>query len=585
MNVKTKVTLSALFLLGISATPFLAGLTLLAQRSIAADPTPVNQAKAVSPFKDITIGTLPAFSKAVNVQLPQEAQALLKVSQIIAAKGETPDKKMPFSVWQTSFGAGDLSPNQAAELSGTLASIPEAMALSNFKFLKSTSVGEFIAANPQLTNLPINGLPAGLLPQVVPDLLGAVPATLGQMATDIAYKNLPLANLDNIKASEIQGFLDNPLKNYPAIAALPAIDIPFMSDIPLLKFPTIATSIQAGIPLGTIDTVNKAEKATRKTISGSNKQPNAVCQSKESQCDYVEILGMPRNPQMDGATIVSGDSQSLNGGINWPGEMVNGGKEPPGLLPFGDSFKLTFNQVSPVADSVQANINLRVCWSMGFYTTCTPYFIGPIPLFEIKAGSQFPLLLGNVSVPLDIDTGKIAKTVLPISQVLSKPLANIAQAGAAVPGMNTPAINYGANIGKSFLKSVDAQDPGTVHNLGCEASGQCVATVGVNQIKSDTPLFRQYMATMPGGKEILDQLDAGKAINPTELATVFPAEEQNTIFKKIMDKNPGLDDATVALSNILSPGVSWSQKIPAPVSPINSNLNLPKIYADAVTQA
>ena len=187
MNVKTKVTLGALFLFGISATPFLAGLTLLAQRSIAADPSPVNQAKAINPFKGVTIGTLPAFSKAVNVQLPPQAQTLLKVSQIAAAKGETPDKKMPFSVWQTSFGAGELSPNQAANLSETPPAVGQAMALSNFKFLQNTSVGEFIAANPQLANLPVNSLPVGLFPQVIPSALGITPTSLGQMAADINY--------------------------------------------------------------------------------------------------------------------------------------------------------------------------------------------------------------------------------------------------------------------------------------------------------------------------------------------------------------------------------------------------------------
>jgi hypothetical protein len=580
MNIKNKVKLSLLFAIALSATPLLAGFMLMAQRSIAADPIPANQAQAVSPFNGMTIRSLPSFSKAINVQLPAEAQNLLKVSEIAANKGDTPDQKMPFSVWQTSFGAGDLSPNQAANLSGTPATIAPAMALSNFEFLKTTSVGEFVAANPQLANLPVDALP-GLFPQIVPDMESYNPNTLGQLATDIRYKDSLLANLDTFKARDVPGFRDTPLNNYPAVAALPAEKIPFISTIPILKFPAISAKIQAGIPLGTIDTVNKAERSTRKTVSGSNKQPNAACQSAESRCDYVEILGFPRNPQMDGATIVSADSQSLNGGVNWPGEMVNGGKEPPGILPFGDSFKLSFNRVNPVDDTVQVNLNLRVCWGMLFYTTCTPYFIGQIPLFPIKAGSQFPLLLGNVQVPVSIEP--------PVADIpknpLSKPIALGASESAPVPNTSpiAPALNYGSNIAQSFLKNTDAQDPGTVHNLGCEDGGRCVAAVGTTQIRSDTPLFRQYMNVMPAGKDILAQMDAGKPVNPVELASAFPPDEQRAIFNRILDRNTSLSEATVALSNILSPGVSWNQKIPAPISPINT-LNIPKIYADALTQ-
>ena len=65
--------------------------------------------------------------------------------------------------------------------------------------------------------------------------------------------------------------------------------------------------------------------------------------------------------------------------------MVNDGRKPTGRHPFGDGFKVVISDINTKKGTVRTNIYLRICkrtFSLDF--GCTPYFIGPIPLFVVS---------------------------------------------------------------------------------------------------------------------------------------------------------------------------------------------------------
>jgi hypothetical protein len=557
-----------LFAIGLSATPVLAAVLFAFQSGIARAESPAASAVAAKNlFGDLSIGRLPAFTSAFDVALPPEAQSLLKVDRIAAGKGDLPGSKIPLSVWQTAFGATDLSPAAAVQLGQVAPQISANLSLGDFKFLGKTTIGEFYAANPQLINANIPGLPK---------LTTTVTNTfLNRAAAQVSNQNtlLDLPSLAKVPVASVPGFMDTALGKYPAINASVAADVPGLNTIPLTKFPLISGKIAAGLPLGKIDTVNKGEKFTRKVVSGSNKQPNAPCKSDEKKCDYVELLGIG-NPLLNGATMVSADSQTLKGGVNFPGELVNGGNEPPGITPFGDTVKLSFSNVNPKSDTVRVNMNFRACWSMFFYTTCTPYFIGEIPLFEIKAGSQFPLPLGNIEVPFEVTAGNIA-AVLPIAPVAPKSSAPVVPTSApAVPAdpvvAPVPAISQSKNsVLDAFLASMPAQDPSLVRNLGCNDSG-CTGLIGAYQLRSDNPAVQKFLNAAPGGKEVLNAIASGKPVNAAELVSIFPIDSQLDVLKSSVQGTP--DRVAATLIDNLAPNLNWSAKLPTPVNPL---LNLP----------
>ncbi len=66
-------------------------------------------------------------------------------------------------------------------------------------------------------------------------------------------------------------------------------------------------------------------------------------------------------------------------------DMVNGGMEPTGRVPFGAVFKVVLSGTDESKGTGQFSIYTRFC-SNSFFAPlgCTPYFIGPIPVWSTK---------------------------------------------------------------------------------------------------------------------------------------------------------------------------------------------------------
>ena len=119
-------------------------------------------------------------------------------------------------------------------------------------------------------------------------------------------------------------------------------------------------------------------KKRDRTISGSNFEGFAVACDKD--CAHIELSG---SPSVKGKAWVSGKYQLVKGGGGILGS-VNGGKEPTGRNLFGDAFKVAVWDVSEVDGKVSQSLFFRVCMRNNFVDLgCTPYFIGPVPFYDL----------------------------------------------------------------------------------------------------------------------------------------------------------------------------------------------------------
>ena len=146
------------------------------------------------------------------------------------------------------------------------------------------------------------------------------------------------------------------------------------------------------IPLGS------AEGAIDYTISGSDVEGWSVPCLELSDCDHIE-LASDMWPGVHGRRWVA-SQQLVEGGHHFPLDLLNGGQEPTGRHLFGD-FKLVVRTVDEATGSAQFGIYMRFCVSFLLYTSCSPYFIGPLPWLSARE-KDFVLIGRGGSAPIDI---------------------------------------------------------------------------------------------------------------------------------------------------------------------------------------
>jgi hypothetical protein len=204
-------------------------------------------------------------------------------------------------------------------------------------------------------------------------------------------------NLDEYPASSIPGLIDTPIVNFPGALAKKAIDVPGLAELPLAKMPKF--NIPAGYQLAKFDVIRTKEVADRKVISGSKEEPNAPC-TDATKCNHIEVQGL-MGGAINGAQIVDGDTQRVRGGYGLLGN-ISGGQEAPGFYPYGDRIKEVYYNFQAQDGTIDRGWYFDFCHSSWFVDFgCTPHFIGPIPTGSLHEGSQVPLLLGNISIPVD----------------------------------------------------------------------------------------------------------------------------------------------------------------------------------------
>jgi hypothetical protein len=372
----------ALFIL--AATP---GMT----QSLGHNSVPITQYKgaAVPDFQKITLGGLPPLTDSGSFTIPGSRTVVFR-------PGDRPVNVLTLGSLKD-LGAPNLNLGRVSQLTGiNLAD----QSLANFPLLKTQNVGNLVDAIPGLGNLPIrevqpimdllqqNGLGQGGLADLG-KLGGLGQATTVSQAIELipGFKNEVLGklNLNAYSLLSLDGITNAALGKFGGAFSAEINKFTGLDKIPLSKFPIPLTF--SGI-VGTVDVVYGPKEARRvNTITGSDQEGFNVACTQQS-CSYIELSGIPYGKQW-----ISGKSQQVSGGFGLL-KALNGGKEPTGRLPFGDSFKVALTKVTESQGTADFGAYFRICTTLPWGEfTCSPYFIGPIP-FIPSVREKDPVFLG-----------------------------------------------------------------------------------------------------------------------------------------------------------------------------------------------
>lgn len=339
-----------------------------------AQATPANLTTALNPY---SIGNMSRLTESIQESIPAQARNVMGgLTSINCPKGATPAACIPMAVWNTTFRTGDLTPASIAQKTGVVIN-PNSSLAQTAPWLSRLTVSEVLAANPAMASMAVT-------------TASGLRTTLGNLGTSQA--NQLLGNMVDLRQTSVAQFpqIQNiQLKQFPGLAKLPASAIPGLPGIKIPDMPGF--SLPAGAALMKLDLVRTKERNIRHMVMSDRGAYKC-----DSNCDYGEFRPWVGLPYLNGAKIISGDSQQVPGGSGLLA-MINGGKEPAGVeFNLGSGgVKFVIRNLAGRGGSARVNINLRGC---GWLVGCTPYFVG-IPLFTIsEKNNWFPLPTTNGSI-------------------------------------------------------------------------------------------------------------------------------------------------------------------------------------------
>jgi hypothetical protein len=266
--------------------------------------------------------------------------------------------------------------------------------LSDFETLKWQTLEDFAEAIPKLEDLEVGAIPpvqelvtkvtgSTLDDQTIGEVLDNYPqlgeVELGEYIKLDNYKLTSIPNIQNAQLKDFTNWQNTTIGKVPGLA-----DVTFdqFSSVPI---PDLSFIGKVDLPLGSL------EGGRWKSISGSYQAGfNVPC---EKKCGHIEVSG---SDIVTGAQWMSGKDQKVKGGFGILGKL-NGGKEPTGRHPFGKSFKQVIWDINEEDGSITTAMFFRICKRGWIDLGCSPYFIGPVPLFTYK--EMDPIILGS---PLNV---------------------------------------------------------------------------------------------------------------------------------------------------------------------------------------
>ncbi|NEQ48210.1 MAG: hypothetical protein F6K00_33630 [Leptolyngbya sp. SIOISBB] len=205
---------------------------------------------------------------------------------------------------------------------------------------------------------------------------------------DINLSDAPAGILEEFGVGDLPGFENIPLGELEGWQDLVLSQVPGLSEVPFGDFPNPIAAITGGIGATHDVTYGHMEHRvtpTKRSITGSDQAGFNVQCAQERGCAYLELEGPG---PMHGAQWMAGGNgqgqQMVEGGKGLL-KIVNGGKEPTGRVPFGDVFKIVLTGTNESGGSGDFALYTRYCQKSFFVDLgCTPYFIGPVPLWSTK---------------------------------------------------------------------------------------------------------------------------------------------------------------------------------------------------------
>lgn len=247
--------------------------------------------------------------------------------------------------------------------------------LADFKLIQNQSLGSLVNSIDNLGKYTAREI------QPIADALksnGYSDALNLKLETIIKNNNLANLNLNSLDLSKyslesIPNLVDTQLEKFVGYQESFLSEIPGLANLPLSQFPnpiSPPTDIVARIDFIWGD----AENNVNNTISGSIVEGfNVSCETKcgNLELDDPENRGRSANSSFEGKRWVNGKHNMAEGGTG----CLSGGKEPVGIHPYKNAFKVVLWETNENSNSAQ------IVMFYNIQTKCgdSPYFIGPFP--------------------------------------------------------------------------------------------------------------------------------------------------------------------------------------------------------------
>ena len=485
-------------------------------------PTITYDGAQIPSWSEITFSSMPPISESGNFTALGEAISQLGYNPSRTwDSGQTPDQYMMLGDFHDSFKLQNFTLDQISSLSGLSLN----MSLNSFEPMKFQTIESLVEAIPSIEDMSVS--------QVKPihDLINDELSTNINPKLKIGkiLKQSPLLKKLEFKSLELEQY---PIDSIPELTSIPIAvlknwqastisGIPGLNKIPFNKFPDPVNLV--GSTVGLVDIAfGTVEQQITRTVSGSYKQGFSVpC---KINCAHVELSG---NANIQGKAWISGKYKSnwVKGGKGFL-SRVNGGKEPTGRHPFGDVFKVVVWDTDQKEGTASQALFFRVCMRNNFVDLgCTPYFIGPV-LF-MNYSETDPIFLGLIkddsdspSKPIfgdpNIASQQFEKTSVPVSSSLQD---SCSRNKSTIRGVDLDTFNRAISIQGNY---------DFVGNYLCNVRGNCSRLLGT-QFNSSDPDVRKIISNKPGSSDFLSRLDAGEAVNASEMLEFFSDSEQQQL--------------------------------------------------------
>ena len=495
-------------------------------------------------FSRVTFDSLPAFEQPGQIESITDEQVRSDIGYDPGRSwdsGTRPADVFKVGDFQSSLNAQSLNLDQIGELSGL--NMNE-LTLSEVPLFQEMSLKDLVDAVPSLEAFTVAEVPG------LTDILGGNPDTLlgDLVSTDQLIGNLNVGDyLGDLKISDIPNLSLTELDGFKDWQNFEISDVPGLKDVEWGSLSN-AVAVMSGVT-GTHDVTygpkEHRQTPTKFSITGGDQVGFSIQCAQARGCAYIELEGMGK---MHGAQWIAGGrgegQQMVKGGFG-PLAVVNGGQEPTGRHPFGDEFKIVLTSTDEAEGTGQFSLYFKICVTTIYGRTCTPYFLGPVPMPLLDSKEKGMVITGL----LDLLGGSTSGLQAPKSWEAMRPAPD-AETQAFINSVGKPEGRRGrgrslcgegpGGVDFNSLASVFSSIEGDYDSVGafdCDRDGNCGRGLGRYQYMSYRSDVRAEIEKVAGGKDFLAKLDSGATIGRSEAEYFFSPAAQDAIFQTDQTEN------------------------------------------------
>lgn len=472
------------------------------------------RAQILAKLKQMNISSLPDFAEPMTLDFTGGGQDGGLAERTFGVKGVqniSSPSDLPTGIWSM-LGIPQSSTNAIARNSGGNPAVVNlgGQPLQGSPFEKLT-VGELAKSYPG--KAPCNNIP--VLQSICSD--GKSGGTIQGLANSPAANQIlsTLPGVAQTKLSDLKGILDVPLNKIPNAMSWPVGSIPNATKIPFFR-----SGLSGILPIASIDTTLTGETIEAGRIINPASDPpgeNPCAADKGGNCNVIELKGISFNgKQLPDTKHRVTQGAGFFKGIGPPGFDIDG---HDGVTAMG------ICNINGQLGTASACISFRPKPIYIFGTRhAFPYFIGPFPIYQVKDKNK------GIDVIITALSG----------------LANLpASASAPTSAAPSPSTSISpANIQAQAVSN--ALPAGTNPINAIQINGNKVA-LGKYSLDLNNPSIQQEILKN-GGKELIEQLQAGKLPTSTQLMEkYFPVEAQERVRKELITK--AIEQATTEIGS------------------------------------